>query len=85
MFLAELRQDRRIAVLRVIESLRYHAATHNGALPHSLSQITEVPVPDDPATGKPFEYRLNGNSADLSGPEAGLATGGPIYRITIRH
>jgi hypothetical protein len=83
--MAELRQDRHVAILRVIESLRLYAAAHDSRLPESLSEITEVPVPDDPATGKPFEYRLNGNSADLSGPQAGLARPGPSYRITMRH
>jgi hypothetical protein len=83
--LAELRQDRRVAVLRVIESLRLYAASHDGALPESLSQIKEVPVPEDPASGKPFEYRLNGNSADLSGPQAGMSPPWPLYRITMRH
>jgi hypothetical protein len=81
----ELRLDRRVAILRVIESLRLYAASHDGALPGALTQITEVPVPDDPANGKPFEYRLNGNSAELSAPQAGLLTPGPSYRITIRH
>jgi hypothetical protein len=81
---AELRLDRRVAVLRVIEAIRMYAASHAGALPEALSKIAEVPVPDDPATGKPFEYRLNGHSADLSGPEAGLSVSGPSYRITMR-
>jgi len=83
-FVTELRQDRRIALLRVIEALRLYSAAHDGALPESLNQVTEGSVPDDPGTGKPFEYRLNGNSADLSAP-AGLPTPGPSYRITMRH
>ncbi len=85
LFVTELRQDPRIAILRVIEALRLFTASDNGALPEALSQITEVPVPDDPLTGKPFEYRVNGSSADLSGPEAGLSTAGPSYQITMRH
>ena len=82
---AEIRIDRRVAILRVIEAIRIHAAAHNNALPESLSQITEVPVPEDPATGKPFEYHLDGNSATLAGPKAGLPPPWPSYRITIRH
>ncbi|MFI5454753.1 MAG: hypothetical protein ACHRXM_04820 [Isosphaerales bacterium] len=82
---AELRLDRRVAALRVIEALRMYAAAHHGSLPESLNQITEVPVPDDPATGKPFEYRCTGNSAILSGPPAGLPPPWPGYRIAIRH
>jgi hypothetical protein len=81
---AELRLDRRVAALRVIEAIRLHAAAHDGALPESLSQVTDVPVPDDPATGKPFEYHRDGSSATLSGPQAGLPPPWPSYRITIR-
>jgi hypothetical protein len=82
----ELRLDRRVAVLRAIEAVRLYAALHGGALPESLGQITEVPVPEDPATGQPFKYHRNGNSAILSGPLADLpAVAQPSYRITIRH
>ena len=80
----QLRLDRRVAILRIIEALRLYTTAHNGALPESLSQITEVPVPDDPATGKPFEYHLSGNSATLSSPPAGLPGPWPSYRIAIR-
>jgi hypothetical protein len=68
----------------VIKAIRLYAAAHDKALPETLTQIIEVPVPDDPATGKPFEYRSTGNSALLSGPSAGLPLP-PVYRITIRH
>lgn len=81
---ADLRLDRQVAILRVIESLRLYAASHDGALPGSLSQITEVPVPDDPATSKSFEYHLTGNSAVLAAEQAGLSTPRPSYRITLR-
>jgi hypothetical protein len=82
--MAELRIDRRVAALRVIEAIRIHAAAHDGALAESLDRITEVPVPEDPATGKPFEYHRDGNSATLFGPKAGLPPTWPSYRITIR-
>lgn len=62
---AEARLDRKIAALRVIEALRLHAAAHDGALPEKLSDVTVVPVPDDPWTGKPFEYRRDGDGATL--------------------
>jgi hypothetical protein len=57
-----------IATLRVIEALRLYAAAHDGQLPKQLSDITEVPIPDDPVTGLPFEYELVGGKARLSGP-----------------
>jgi hypothetical protein len=62
------RNDRQVATLRVIEAIRMYAATHDGQLPNTLSDITEVPVPDDPVTGLPFEYKLENSKARLSGP-----------------
>ena len=76
--------DRLVADLRVIEAIRLHAAAHGGQLPDSLEQITVVPVPEDPATGKPFLYRRSGDAAILHGPLAGLNKPLPTYRITIR-
>jgi len=81
---AELWLDRRIATLRVIEAIRLYAAAHDGALPEALEQITEVSVPNDPATGKPFIYRRAGSAALLHGPQAGLRAPSTPYRITIR-
>ena len=34
-----------------------------------IAEITEVPIPLDPGTGKPFEYQLKGDTAIL---EAGV-------------
>jgi hypothetical protein len=66
--MAEVRIDRRIAALRVVEALRMYAAAHDGRLPQRLDAISEVPIPDDPVTGGPFAYELRGESAVLSGP-----------------
>jgi hypothetical protein len=76
--------DRQVATLRVIEALRMYAAAHGGKLPESLDQVTEVPVPDDPATGKPFIYRRAGDGAILHGPRVELRKPWTTYRITIR-
>jgi hypothetical protein len=66
---AAVRRDRVIAVLRVIEALRMHAATHEGKLPSSLEAIDAVPIPVDALSGKPFVYRLNADgTADLQTP-----------------
>jgi hypothetical protein len=77
--------DRRIAALRVIEAIRLYAASNEGNPPEQLNQITEVPVPDDPATGKPFEYRRDAAVSVLTLADVGM-TGRPIpgYRITVR-
>ena len=65
---AMARNDRRIAVLRVIELLRIYGASHDGKLPEQLADIAEVPIPIDPVTGLPFDYRLEGGKAILTGP-----------------
>jgi hypothetical protein len=65
---ASARLDRRIAALRCIEAIRLHAAAHEGKLPARLGDITEVPVPVDPMTGKEFEYTVAGDKAMLHGP-----------------
>ncbi len=82
---AQVRLDRRVASLRVVEAVRLYAASHDGKLPEELSQITRVPIPVDPATGKAFEYRRVGGAAVLALPEAGMK-GKPMnpYRITVR-
>jgi hypothetical protein len=79
----ELRLDRQIAALRVIEAVRIYAAEHNGTLPEALDQITEVPVPDDPANGAPFIYRAADSAAILHSTRSGLAPES-TYRIMIR-
>jgi hypothetical protein len=65
---AQVRLERNIAALRVIEALRMYAADHDGQLPKALDEITIVPVPLNPATDKKFVYRLNGTTAVLELP-----------------
>ncbi len=66
--LARARTDRRFAALRCVEAVRLYAAAHGGKLPATLADVKEVPVPDDPITGKPFEYKVSGDRATLFGP-----------------
>ena len=63
---AQTRLEQRIALLRVVESLRMHAAGHDGKLPASLTELFP-PAPDDPFTGKPFRYELKGEVAHIRG------------------
>ncbi len=63
---AQARLDQQIALLRHVEALRLYAAEHNGAFPAKLSDFS-VPLPDDPFTGKPFRYELDGATAHLRG------------------
>lgn len=83
---AQNRLERKIAALRVLEALRLHAAAHDGKLPDRLSQVTAVPVPDDPGTGKPFAYQRDGEDAVLTGrvPGESLELSGLRYRLAIR-
>lgn len=83
---APARGDRRICELRVIEALRLYAAGHDGKLPAKLADITEVPIPIDPITGKEFDYRLEGDTAILEvHPPAGMSprAHGKRYQLTI--
>jgi hypothetical protein len=84
---AQNRLDRRIAALRVIEALRLHAAANGGKLPNKLNEVTVVPVPNDPGTGKPFEYSRDAKgTATLTSTVQGLPleTSGLRYRLTVR-
>ena len=69
---AQVRLEREIASLRVIEALRMYAAENNGKLPQSLDDIWQVPVPINPATGKEFLYHVDGETAILERDDAGL-------------
>jgi hypothetical protein len=81
---AQIRLDRRVAALRVVEAIRLHATSHDGRLPEDLKAIVDVPVPDDPATGKPLEYRREAAAALLALPEAGMkGRTTPPYHITL--
>ncbi len=66
--LATLRTDRRIAALSVLEGLRMYAAENGGKLPQRLAEMTGSPALDDPFTGEPFAYRVDGRRAILEGP-----------------
>jgi hypothetical protein len=78
--------ERNLAALRVIEALRIYAAAHDGKLPEKLADVTEVPLPDDPGTGRPFEYSRDGATATLISqvPNDPSPRNGVRYRVTIR-
>ncbi|MHB1424735.1 MAG: hypothetical protein ACYC3I_16315 [Gemmataceae bacterium] len=63
---AQARLDQRIALLRCVEALRMYAAEHDGKLPAKLEDI-RLPLSVDPATGKPFTYKVEGNKVQLYG------------------
>ena len=82
------RMDRRVAALRCVEAVRLYAAAHDGKLPASLDDVTDVPIPMDPVTGKPFGYRLVGDRAFFSStPFPGQNVGNfntPTYELVIK-
>ncbi len=63
---AQVRPDVSIALARTIEALRDHLNVSGGRLPDSLSEIKRVPVPNDPSTGSPFEYKKTDGSAVIT-------------------
>ena len=52
----------------MVEAVRLYAAGHDGNPPAKLADVTEVPVPDDPYTGKPFGYEATGATVALIAP-----------------
>ncbi|MGA2914611.1 MAG: hypothetical protein ABSE89_01125 [Sedimentisphaerales bacterium] len=80
------RLDRHIAVLQCVEALRHYAAGHNGKFPGSLADIKELPIPNDPVTGKPFDYSGSNSEAVLKGPAPNGAESDKAiyYRLVLR-
>lgn len=80
--------DRRIALLRCVEALRHHAAIHQNQFPAAWDDVRDLPVPQDPFTGRPFVYERRGDRARIT-VAAGPA-GWPwspketVYEISLR-
>jgi hypothetical protein len=81
------RTERRIAILQAIEAIRLHVAA-KGSPPARLADVTIVPVPVDPNTGKPFEYAADGQTIRLLAPppegQAAHAVNSMGYQLTFR-
>jgi hypothetical protein len=84
---ARIRHQRETNLLRVVEALRMYAA-ENGRWPEKLDDITEVPVPNDPWSQKPFEYAVKDGVALLQAPSTPKApwpiTQDQRYELTLR-
>jgi hypothetical protein len=61
------RTDRRFAALQYVEALRMYAAA-NGKWPAAPEDVSDAPLPNDPVTGKPFDYRVQENKAVVTAP-----------------
>ncbi len=78
------RTERRIAQLRALEAIRLHAALA-GQLPKELADIKKVPVPNDPLTGRPFEYAIAEGGFTLTAPALkGTGHLGQTFEVTLR-
>jgi hypothetical protein len=71
---AEVRLEWQLNALQTIEAIRMHAAK-TGKLPASLAEITAVPLPLNPTTDKPYQYRLDGETAIIELPFSDDFTG----------
>jgi hypothetical protein len=76
------RADRMLAAMTDVEAIRSYAATNGGKLPEHLADIIDTPALDNPRSGKPFDYRVDGDTAKLSDPEP--AENPLTYTIRIR-
>ncbi len=78
------RAERAVAALTAVEAVRAYAAAHGGRLPDRLDDVTEVPVPANPITGKPFEYRVE-NGAGVLADHDPVAGDYPLeYTVRVR-
>jgi hypothetical protein len=73
--------DRQIAGLTLVEAINCYAATHDHRLPQRLADITDLPVPSNPATGRPFEYQLQNDVGIISDSQSDESL---TYSIVIR-
>jgi hypothetical protein len=84
---AHARLEQRLAMLRIAEAVRLDAAKNGGKLVTSLNDLS-VPVPIDPVSGKPFEYKVDGITALLSGKAPPVisptVSGRSHYRYEVR-
>jgi hypothetical protein len=63
---AQARTEQRIGYMKILEGIRLHALNNGGFLPATLAEI-KLPLPLDPATGKPYEYSVEKGVATLHG------------------
>jgi hypothetical protein len=58
--------DRQIAALATVQAISAYAAGHGNQFPAKLSDIIDTPAPENPETGLPFEYKIDGDHAVLA-------------------
>ncbi|MBA7609580.1 hypothetical protein ES703_16771 [subsurface metagenome] len=80
------RLDRHVAALQCVEALRLYAGAHNGKFPNALTEITRIPIPNDPVTKKPFVYRRTGSEAvlEVPAPKGAKPEYAMQYKLTLK-
>lgn len=78
--------DRKIAALQCIEGLRLYAGSHDGKFPEQLSDVTDIKIPVDPVTKKPFSYKSTGSEAvlELEATEASEGRDAVRYELKLK-
>jgi hypothetical protein len=76
---AVARNQQQLAMMQTIEAIRIYGAAHGGRLPATLDDLT-LPAPVEPVTGKPLDYRCQGDQAVLTGRDFP----GIRYRLVLR-
>ena len=61
------RMNRFVAALQCVEGIRFHVASA-GRLPESLAEITDIRLPYDPVTNRPFDFFVQEAKAVLAAP-----------------
>jgi hypothetical protein len=81
---AEARLERDLAGLQAVEAIRWHAAANAGRLPAKWEDVSVVPVPLNPVTGRAFPYRVENSVAILDLPAVGAKLEAKRFEISIR-
>ena len=86
MLIIQKRFGNNLNVVQCVEAIRHYAATHDGQLPEKLSDITDLELPKDVFTGKPFEYRRTDKGAVVQSlmPEGGDAVDMTRYEVVVK-
>ncbi|HUT46022.1 MAG TPA: hypothetical protein VMX36_07030 [Sedimentisphaerales bacterium] len=86
MRMIERRANTHLNALQSLEAIRHYAATHNGQLPEKLSDISQMEVPKDVMSDKPFEYRRTATGAMLQStvPKNGEERDAIQYEIVLK-
>jgi hypothetical protein len=84
--LNEKRFGNSLNVVQCVEAVRHYAATHDGQLPEKLSDITDLELPKDVVTDKPFELRRTAKGLVVTStiPEGGDAADLTRYEVVLK-